>query len=282
MILKPAFSTWLAAAALMSFLLGVHSQTRDSIDPPSEPPAGEESQPVPGGSLDPLVIPKYVDPLTIPAVLYDDNGGAAPLDVEIAMRQFDQQVLPTTGCPAGQGIACIGDAFPSTTLWGYGNPADPGTFNNPAFTVEVTQNIESTIKWTNGLVDGNGNYLPHILQAENTDPDGPATVPVIDQTLHWAAPNGGCKNPSKTKDCATTNGEPYFGPVPMTVHVHGAHVGPDSDGYPESWWLPAANDIPAGYSTEGTYYNSTPGCVAGQGCAVDHYSNDQPTSKSLH
>ncbi len=38
--------------------------------------------------------------------------------------------------------------------------------------------------------------------------------------------------------------QPYDGPVPMVVHVHGAHAGPESDGYPEAWWLPNANNIP--------------------------------------
>ena len=45
---------------------------------------------------------------------------------------------------------------------------------------------------------------------------------------------------------------PYTGPVPIVTHVHGAHVGPESDGFPEAWWLPAANNIPEGYATTGT------------------------------
>ena len=28
--------------------------------------------------------------------------------------------------------------------------------------------------------------------------------------------------------------------MPIVTHVHGAHVEPHSDGYPEAWWLPAA------------------------------------------
>ena len=42
----------------------------------------------------------------------------------------------------------------------------------------------------------------------------------------------------------------------MVTHVHGAvGVGDDSDGYAEAWYLPAANNIPAGYATEGTWYD---------------------------
>ena len=47
---------------------------------------------------------------------------------------------------------------------------------------------------------------------------------------------------------------PYTGPVPIVTHVHGAHTTEDSDGYPEAWYLPAANDIPAGYASGGSFY----------------------------
>ena len=40
------------------------------------------------------------------------------------------------------------------------------------------------------------------------------------------------------------------------THVHGAvGVGDESDGYAEAWYLPAAGNIPAGYATEGTWYD---------------------------
>ena len=50
------------------------------------------AQAVPGGTLDPLSIPKYVTPLVIPPVLHDDAG--APMSVEVALREISQQVLP--------------------------------------------------------------------------------------------------------------------------------------------------------------------------------------------
>ena len=95
------------------------------------------AQAVPGGTVDPLTIPKYVTPLVIPPVLFDDGG--APMSAEVALRQINQQVLPA--------------GFPATPLWAYGDPANPATFNNPAFTIEVTKDIGSRIKWINGLVD---------------------------------------------------------------------------------------------------------------------------------
>ena len=42
----------------------------------------------------------------------------------------------------------------------------------------------------------------------------------------------------------------------MVTHVHGAHTTDESDGYAEAWYLPKAVDIPAGYATEGTWYNT--------------------------
>ena len=56
-----------------------------------------------------------------------------------------------------------------------------------------------------------------------------------------------------------------MGPVPMVTHVHGAvGVADDSDGYAEAWYLPAANNIPAGYATEGTWYEFFAGKAAGR------------------
>jgi FtsP/CotA-like multicopper oxidase with cupredoxin domain len=65
------------------------------------------------------------------------------------------------------------------------------------------------------------------------------------------------------------------GPVPTAVHLHGAHVDPDSDGYPEAWWLPAANNIPAGYATRGSHYTQAIPGVPQDGAAVYEYRNDQ-------
>jgi FtsP/CotA-like multicopper oxidase with cupredoxin domain len=73
----------------------------------------------------------------------------------------------------------------------------------------------------------------------------------------------------------------YWGPVPIVTHVHGAvGVGDESDGYAEAWFLPAANDIPEGYATEGTWYDFFAGKAAagygaawGPGFAVFQYPN---------
>jgi len=182
---------------------------------------------------------------------------------EIIVKQFQQQILPSTGYGA-MGT----DPFPLTTVWSYASAGNiAGTLNYPAFTIEAKVDTPVRVKWINGLVDNNGNYLPHILP--------------VDPTLHWANPPGGIAGRDKRPTFTSTPG-PYTGPVPLVTHVHGAHVADDSDGYTEAWYLPAANDIPMGYATEGTWYNhfmnqfaAKTGVSWGPGFSIFQYSNDQ-------
>ena len=52
------------------------------------------AQALEGGTLDPLSIPKYVTPLVIPPVMKDTAGDNLTNDYDIAVRQFQQQILP--------------------------------------------------------------------------------------------------------------------------------------------------------------------------------------------
>jgi FtsP/CotA-like multicopper oxidase with cupredoxin domain len=191
---------------------------------------------IPGGTLDPGVVPKFQTPLLIPPAMPRAATvrmpGGKPVDYyEISMRQFEQQILPA--------------GMPATTVWGYGalrsqNRKGLLIHNAPSLTIEAEWNRPVRVKWINELVDSNGNYLPHLLP--------------VDQTLHWANPPGGVDGRDMRPTFTETPG-PYTGPVPMVSHVHGAvGVGDESDGYAEAWYLPAANDIPAGYASEGTWY----------------------------
>jgi len=189
---------------------------------------------IPGGTLDPTSIPKYQSPLIIPPAMprtseIDGQGGGKIDYYEIAVRQFEQDILPP-----GMGLP--------TTVWSYGSVDHPGTvpeggtFNYPALTIEAKHNKPVRVKWINDLVDEQGKYLPHILP--------------IDQTLHWTNPPGGMVDRDKRGKDPTM----YVGPVPIVTHVHGAHTFEESDGYPEAWFLPAASDIPGGYAISGTMY----------------------------
>jgi spore coat protein A len=195
--------------------------------------------------LDPTSIPKFVEPLVISPVMQPvaQQGSDGAAKYEIAARQFDQQVLPT--------------GMPKTTVWGYGKPGDPASFNFPGFTVETRTNQTVRVVWANQLVDDPNSdspqYLPHLLP--------------VDTGLHWANP------PGERQDTRGTTSERYTGPVPIVTHVHGAHVQAHSDGFPEAWWLPHAVNIPASYYTQGSHYRTVAG--TDPGTAVFEYSNDQ-------
>ena len=178
---------------------------------------------IPGGTLPPDVIPKFVTPLLIPPAM--PLAGSSPTTdyYAIAVRQFAQQILPAP--------------HRRTTVWGYGSLTDARTFNYPSYTIEATANRRAEVTWVNQLVDRNGRYLPHLLP--------------VDQTLHWANPPGGLA----ARDMRGSDPEPYRGPVPIVTHLHGGHSTDESDGYPEAWYLPAANNLPAGFATTGTWYN---------------------------
>jgi len=220
-------------------------------------PAAVVADPLPGGTLDPTTVAKYQAPLIVPPAMPRKDvitmpGGKKTDYYEIAVRQFDQQVLPP--------------GLPLTTVWSYGAADDPASFNYPAFTLEAKYLKPVRVKWINDLVDQNGNYLPHLLP--------------VDQTLHWANPPGLCKDGTTGTDCRTYDPMPYDGPVPMVVHVHGAETYEWADGYPEAWWLPAANDIPAGYFEQGSFYdtfkNESPlGDLWQPGAPVFEYPNEQ-------
>jgi FtsP/CotA-like multicopper oxidase with cupredoxin domain len=221
---------------------------------------------IPGGTLDPTAVLKYQMPLVKPPALKRDGKirlkGRKNADYcKIAMRQFQQQILPP--------------GLPQTTVWSYGpeddfrTVAQGGAYFYPAFTLENKFNKPTVIKWVNGL-DG----LQHLLP--------------VDPTLHWANPIGRRdRRPNPTDDSGYWNHQyidqdgRYTGPVPMVVHVHGAHTREESDGYPEAWWLPAGANGDVNWTT-GTFYDyfqsKYPGMDWGPGYATFEYPNDQPAT----
>ncbi len=225
---------------------------------------------IPGGTLDPLTVPKYMTPMLIPPVMPRAGTitmpGGKPGDYyEISMKQFSQQILPA--------------GFPKTTVWGYGAVKSASTrglliHNAPSLTIETKWNRPVRVKWINDLKDANGNFLPHLLP--------------VDPTLHWANPPQGSdplygSGPRDSRPTFTSTPGPYTGPVPIVTHLHGsAGVGDESDGYAEAWFLPAANNIPGGYAKEGTWYNFFAGKAStnfgvtwGPGFSIFQYPNNQ-------
>ena len=226
---------------------------------------------IPGGTLTPGDIPKYLTALLVPPVMpkagtIRSRGGKQTDYYEISMRQISQQILPS--------------GMPATTVWGYGSVNGNGSrnalllHNAPSLTIEAQAGRPVRVKWINDLVDANGNYLPHLLP--------------VDPTLHWANPPGGVegRDMRPQPDDPWFSTEPYTGPVPIVSHVHGAvGVGAESDGYAEAWYLPAANNIPQGFAAEGTWYNyfagraqASYGATWGTGFATFQYPNHNRAS----
>ena len=137
---------------------------------------------IPGGTLDPMSVPKYAAPMLIPPVMpragtITLTGGKNADYYEISMKQFAQQILPS--------------GLPATTVWGYGAVTSESkrgllVHNAPSLTIEAKWNRPVRVKWINDLQDANGNFLPHLLP--------------VDPTLHWANPPGGTSGPRHAAD----------------------------------------------------------------------------------
>src|SRR5690348_18035822 len=106
------------------------------------------ADPVPGGTLDPNSIPKYVTPLfVLPAMPRSGRpGGVDRFDV--AVRRFSQQILPSG---------------PPTPVFGYGASGSGSTFHFPAYTIEASANRPVRVRWSNQLVTPDGSYRPHLF-----------------------------------------------------------------------------------------------------------------------
>jgi FtsP/CotA-like multicopper oxidase with cupredoxin domain len=231
---------------------------------------------IPGGALLPQDVDKYVTPLLIPPVMpraatIPAPGGKQIDYYEISMRQISQQILPAD--------------LPPTTVWGYGAVSGRGRnplllHNAPSLTIEAQWKRPVRVKWINDLIGEDGHYLPHLLP--------------VDPTLHWANPAGGETGRDSRSDFEGKTYVPpdefvdpgaqytrYTGPVPIVTHVHGAvGVGDESDGYAEAWYLPDADNIPAGYAPGGTWYDffaakaaASYGSEWGAGFATFQYPN---------
>jgi len=204
--------------------------------------------PIPGEPvlLDPATIPKFAEPLPVLPEMPPEAVTEERREYRIAVRQFEQQILPA--------------GLPATTVWGYGREGDPSTFHYPGWTVETRSNQPVRVTWLNQLVDDNGRFRPHLLP--------------VDTSIHWANPGGTRHRDHDHGDHDDDDvREPYRGPVPIVIHVHGAHSFDHSDGHPEAWWLPDANNLPDGFATRGPTYRTQ--AETPPGSAVFDYPQDE-------
>jgi spore coat protein A, manganese oxidase len=204
-------------------------------------------------TIDATTIPQFVTPLFILPAMPPQAITADYDQYSVAARPITQQVLPST--------------YPASPMFGIGSTTAPGSFHAPGPTFEATVDREVQITWWNQLLQPNGNYQPPLLP--------------IDPTLHWFNAPGGISERDGTSTFTSTPG-PYTGPLPFVVHLHGSHDYEESDGYPEAWFLPTANNIPAGYATVGSYYEAYKqesfdkyGLVWAPGSSTYVFANDQ-------
>jgi len=276
-MMKARFLQTLFRSMLVGLMIFTSASLALADCPAGEVPAFEGSDTC---ILDPGAIPKYEIPLVIPPVM-NTTGMADTYD--IAVREFNQQILPGGIWDALNGTT---HNYPATPVWSYGPEADPvpavapatnSQFNYPAYTIETVSNVPVSVKWRNELValapdgypypegDPMRTYLPHLLP--------------VDQTLHWANPPKDCRNGDTKTDCSGSSDAPYMGPVPLVTHLHGAHVDSNSDGYPESWWLPVASNLNPNYATAGGLFDDATGMNPGNLGYADYvYRNDQPAT----
>jgi spore coat protein A, manganese oxidase len=206
-------------------------------------------------------VPKYVDPLPIPRVMTPTVSTPAYDYYEVAIQQFPQQILPSGG------------AYPPTLVAGYGpiNGSAPFSTPGPLIVADATKAVR--VRWINGQVDAAGNFLPHILGSE-----------MFPDHVMWANPPG----PRDSHGWQFVH-NPYLGPVPIVTHLHGGASKQESDGHPLAWYLPNANNLPAGFYDRGTLYDDFKSLAAGDGLgwqngdAVFEYSgNDIATLLWCH
>lgn len=165
--------------------------------------------------LDPNLIPKFAVPLPLPGSL-DGTSTSPGSPLVIDMSEFQQPILPPSFYPP---------AFSAGTyVWGYN-----GSYPGP--TVEARRGIPTYIHYINNLQNPAGG--PLFLQQ----------TLLVDQTLHWADP-------------LAEHGsmEPYLGPVPAVVHLHGGEVPSAFDGGPDAWWTPGFAHMGPGFVTDSYVY----------------------------
>ena len=126
--------------------------------------------------------------------------------LQSAMFEFQQKVLPDAF------YATLSDGFRrGTYVWGYANGQLNGaaTPQWPGASLEVHRGTPVTVKFVNDLPTSSN--LRKLL--------------TVDQTIHWANPLN-----------AAMSFQPYTGPLPAVVHLHGGEDQSTSDGVPEGWF----------------------------------------------
>jgi len=193
-----------------SLLLAACGQSPGTADPTGT--TTQASVRSPQTPLDGNTVPKFVDQLPT----FSGHRVSGTSTVNVNMQEFQQKILPAS-VYAGLRAPFNNGTF----LWGYN--LNNGGPSYPARTIEAVHGTPTTAVYTNSLAN---THLQSLL--------------TVDQSLHWADPLGttarnNCVNgPPLAAPCT----QPYAGPIPGVVHLHGAEVLSQFDGHPEAWFTP--------------------------------------------
>jgi spore coat protein A len=167
--------------------------------------------------LNPKSVPQFVDPLPhfAGARLDGTSGGSLTVSMEPT-----KQIAVSTGTVLAGGTVGVTPGVGLANFWAY--KLDDGTNVYgplwPAFTIDAKRGNPLNVTYVNNLF------------AQTYDSVGL----VVDQTLHWADPDGNGMMGSFA---------PYTGEPPAVVHLHGGEVPSESDGGPDAWFTPGYGNI---------------------------------------
>jgi FtsP/CotA-like multicopper oxidase with cupredoxin domain len=174
----------------------------------------------------------FTQPLTVfGSADFPRVNAAAHPSLKVTMKEIEQQVLPAP--------------FGKTRVWVYETKdaktgATLGPAHWPAVTIENQRGSATTVDYVNTLPSFNP-----------SNPFGAGLVQgllTMDQTIHWADPLGNtgldnCRNADGSGvNCVTSPNDPccqpFQGPQPTVVHLHGAEAISFVDGGPDAWFTP--------------------------------------------
>jgi spore coat protein A len=184
--------------------------------------------------LTPTKIPQFVDPLPHFAGARVNAKAGGSLTV---MAVPSNQVAVSTGTVLANGIVGVTPGAGVAHVWAYKIQYGIGAFTDPlwpAYTIEAQRDPTGAKALHMSYVNG--------LGGETYDKVGL----IADQTLHWADPLE-----------AMGSMNPYAGEPPLTVHLHGGEVPPQSDGGPDSWYTPSNAETGHSYNANPYLYPNT-------------------------
>lgn len=251
-VTRPQQGAIAATVAALTMLLLVHGCHSDSSPGPTV---------VAQTKLDGNCFTKFAVGMPVfgPAGSIPRVDAAAHPNLTVTMSETNQQVLPQ-----GSYAQCgAGVTFGPTRVWTYQTTdSNTGAVLGPAHwpAVTIVAQRGTTTRAT---------YVNRLPSFDPGHPNGPGLVQgelPFDQTVHWADPlKSGCGMPMQNSGAGSSCKQNYIGPVPASVHLHGAELPAAYDGDPESWFTP--NGLKgADYHTIGN---------PGPGTAIYEYPNSQ-------